>query len=131
MNRPEEALQRALVSFLRLALPKGWIVHHSANGGYRTPVEASRFRAMGVVAGFPDLMLIGQRMVIFMELKAPPKRLKSGALSQEVAPLSAAQRDVLDALGQADFPTVVVRSIDDAVFALEQLGVPLSGKARQ
>lgn len=33
------------------------IIHHSPNGGKRTISEASRFKAMGTKAGFPDLFL--------------------------------------------------------------------------
>ena len=33
MRRPEEALQRQFVAYLRAALPKPWLVWHTPNGG--------------------------------------------------------------------------------------------------
>ena len=37
--------------------PELKLLHHIPNGGYRTPAEAGKFRAMGVKAGVPDLFL--------------------------------------------------------------------------
>lgn len=39
-------------------------LHHSPNGGSRHPVEAAKFKRMGVKAGYPDLILILLRVVI-------------------------------------------------------------------
>ena len=59
MKRPEQALQINLVSALRLMLPEPWLVVHVPNGGGRSKAEAGIFKAMGVLAGFPDLLVIG------------------------------------------------------------------------
>lgn len=54
----EDAIQMALIAWLRLQHPEAWPwAHHSANGGYRNPVTAARLKAMGVRRGFPDLTL--------------------------------------------------------------------------
>ena len=47
-------------------------LHHSPNGGLRNAAEAAKFKAMGVRAGFPDLVLLvprGKRPFLAIELK--------------------------------------------------------------
>jgi hypothetical protein len=73
----EESFQKMVVDGLRTFLPKTWLVCHAANGGYRTPAEAGIMKAMGVVAGFPDLMILGEAdwgaAAWFLELKVGDK----------------------------------------------------------
>ena len=54
----EDQIQIALVEWMRLAHPKvaPWM-HHSPNGGHRSPVTGARLKALGVRRGFPDLTL--------------------------------------------------------------------------
>ncbi len=156
-NRPEERLHRQLVAFLRVALPKPWLVFHVPNGGARSKAEAGAFKAMGVLAGMPDLFVVGPRWmphelvplgrakiadidprlfeafqylprVIAIELKAPPKPLKRGGVSKAAPRVSPAQRDVIEALGQCGVPTLVVSDMDEAIRALRALGVPLKAR---
>lgn len=139
MKRSEEKLQRQLVAYLRAALPAAWIVFHPANGGGRSKAEAGILKAMGVLAGVPDLFVIGPGwldqngkswgpVVIALELKAPPKMLKSGKQSTAKPSVSDAQRDVIAALGQCGIPTLIVRDLDEAIEALKNLGVPLKAR---
>lgn len=153
MKRPEQDLQINLVSALRRLLPEPWLVVHVPNGGGRSKAEAGIFKAMGVLAGFPDLLVIGPHVaptivpeaeikfggrglvmhqfarVIAIELKAPPKMLKSGKPSKAKASLSDAQREVIATLGQCGIPTLVVHSLPEAIDALKALGVPLKGRS--
>lgn len=140
MNRPEEKLQRQLVEYLRTALPKPWIVFHIPNGGGRSKAEAGILKAMGVLAGMPDLLVIGpvgtlsaayggHGNAIAIELKAPPRRLKRGGVSKAQPSVSDAQRAVIAQLGACGVPTLIVRDLDEAVRALTALGVPLRGRA--
>lgn len=145
MQRPEQALQIKLVSTLRQLLPKPWLVVHVRNQGEQRSKRAHGIlKAMGVVAGFPDLLVIGPggwiyptipqgkqqtAQVIALELKAPPKMLKSGEPSKAKSAVSDAQRDVIEALHQCGIPTVIVRSMDEAIDALKAMGVPLKGRA--
>ncbi len=77
-NRPEEALQRAVASYLDLALPKDAVWFHCPSGGGRSKAEAGIFKAMGVKAGVPDLIIIYQGRVTAIELKAPGGTLSPG-----------------------------------------------------
>lgn len=130
-DRPEERLHRAVVAYLRASLPKPWLVFHVPNGGGRSKAEAGVFKALGVLAGMPDLIVLGPASrVVAIELKAPPKPLKSGKPSKAKPRVSDVQRDVIEALGQCGIPTLIVTNLDEAERALRELGVPLKGRVR-
>lgn len=117
MRRPEQALQRTIVHGLRVALPPAWFVVHYPAGGYRRPVEAAIFKTMGVIKGFPDLMLLGDAThgatAWFFEVKAGEGRV------------SAEQRSCHERLRDLGFPVAVVRSWPDVVTACKQWRLPL------
>lgn len=151
MKRPEEALHRACVAYLRAALPKPWLCWHSANGGGRSKAEAGILKAMGVLAGMPDLFVCGPRsasvgdvsmvyqtpyvrvetwpQIIAIEFKAPPKRLRSGRASVARPRLSPAQLARQADLGACGVPYLVIDDMAEMVQALKALGVPLRGRA--
>lgn len=79
----EDGEQLALFCWIGLNLKKypelKWL-HHSPNGGSRHKAEASKFKAMGMRPGFPDLIWIlkrGQFNGLCIELK----KLKGGVTS--------------------------------------------------
>ena len=82
---------------------------HVPNGGYRTRAEAGRFKAMGVVAGVPDLLLFAPRGVyngLALELKA-------GAGKP-----SANQVEYLDLLSRSGWRTQLCYSVEDFQLAV-------------
>jgi hypothetical protein len=107
---PEADAQRAIVTALRIALPRSAIVHHCANevteGGPRGAKRQSILVGMGVHAGFADLIVISGGRVLFLEVKSAKGRLRK---SQEVF------RDTVCA---QEFGWALVRSVDDALGAL-------------
>lgn len=107
MNRPEQAIHRQIISGLRAGLPRDWIVAHAANGGYRTKAEAGIFKAMGVVPGFPDIMILGEAehgaTCWFFEVKAGETK------QYEPTPIQLAMHERLRELG---FAVAVVCSWD-------------------
>ena len=111
---PEADLQRAVVTALRFALPKGAIVHHSANeiteAGPRGARKQAILVGMGVHPGFADLMVLCAGRVLFLELKSLKGRL---------SPAQQAFRDAVQAQG---FGWTLVRSLDDALGALADHG---------
>ena len=111
---PEADLQRAVVSALRVVLPKGAIVHHSANevaqAGPRGAKRQAILTGMGVHPGFADLLVLWEGRVLFLELKA-----RKGQLSPE-------QRAFRDAVQTQGFGWALVRSLDDALGALADHG---------
>lgn len=53
----EERMQMACIKWFDLQYPEySPMMHHSPNGGYRNSTEGCIFKAMGVRAGFPDLI---------------------------------------------------------------------------
>lgn len=78
-NRPEEALQRQCVEWLRWALPpppEGPAWTFVNNGMKRTKAEAGIAKAMGQRAGWPDLLMIWRGTVICPEFKATNRPAK-------------------------------------------------------
>ncbi len=111
---PEADLQRAVITTLRFALPKGAIIHHCANevteAGPRGAKRQAILVGMGVHAGFADLMILCDGRVLFLELKSPKGRLR---------PTQETFRDAVLAQG---FGWALVRSLDDALGALADHG---------
>ena len=107
-RRPEQQLQRAIVEHLRWrARPQVWWCH-LANGGWRSPIEAKIFKALGVVAGAPDLLIVADGRAYFLELKAPRGRI------------SPAQHECHEALRKAGATVAVASDIDQALELLER-----------
>jgi len=111
---PEADLQRAVVSALRVALPRTAILHHCANEVAEPGSRGARRQAilvgMGVHAGFADLMVLCDGRVLFLELKSLKGRL---------SPAQVAFRDAVLAQG---FGWALVRSLDDALGAVADHG---------
>lgn len=110
---PEEDLQKAVVKFLSVALAGNSEFFHVPNGGKRGFREAQRFKAIGVKAGVPDLIVVNDGRMIGIEMKAGKQ------------PLSEAQVYYHDRLRLARVPVTVCRSIEDVEAALRDAGVPL------
>ena len=109
-------MQRAVVAALRVALPRGAIVHHVANevaaGGPAARKRQAVLLGMGLHPGFADLVVLAEGRVLFLEVKGPEGRLRP------------AQADFRDAVRAQGFPWALVRSVEDALGALAAHGFP-------
>ena len=74
-RHPEQQLQKAVLEHLRWRGVPELFAFHVPNGGWRSPVEAAIFRALGVVAGVPDILVIRNGQVFALELKTEHGRL--------------------------------------------------------
>ena len=117
MNRrstPEADAQRAIVSALRVVLPRTAIIHHCANEVTEPGPRGAKRQAilvdMGIHAGFADLLVICDGRVLFLELKAPKGRLRPD------------QEGFRDAALAHGFGWALIRSLDDALGALADHG---------
>jgi len=73
LNRPEQALQRAVVEYLAILERQGRLMFYAIpNGGKRSRVEAAIFKGQGVRAGMPDIgLVLPGGKAAFIELKSP------------------------------------------------------------
>lgn len=111
MKRPEQAIHKAVVSHLNARSYPGTFFFHPANGGKRTPFESRLFKALGVIAGVPDLIVLKGGKVYGLELKAT-----RGVLSPS-------QRAAHSAMREAGAETAVAHNLDEALVTLECWGV--------
>jgi hypothetical protein len=74
---PEAAIQVRVMKLLRERAYPNVFYFAIPNGGLRSITEAGRFRAQGVTAGVPDICIIKDGKVGFLELKAPKGKLSS------------------------------------------------------
>ena len=123
-RQPSEAqIQGAIVQYLRTALPFA-VVHHSANEGNRGGIagikDGARKKALGQVAGFPDIIVLHWSKVgpLFFEVKS-----KKGKVSD-------AQKEMHEKLTALGYKVAVVRSVDDVEAALTEWGVGSSHPAK-
>jgi len=111
-KHPEQSLQIQIASWLSWVLPDDvpWTAIGHGGGGLR---RGQILKAMGLHAGWPDLILLVNKRAVFVELKT-----QSGALSP-------AQKAVHIAIAVAGGLVKTCRSIDELKAFLEVLGVPL------
>ena len=118
MKRPEQALQIQVAKYLGLALraPTYWTAF-PAGGGGRT--RGAFLKAMGLKAGFPDLVVMHplglNTLVVGIELKAGKGKL------------SEAQLTACEALWAVNARYIECRSLDEVDRCLRRAGIPMHG----
>lgn len=115
---PEALLQYGVCQFLKVVLwppPDGplWTAHEPQP--FKGKAAAGIARAMGLKAGWPDLILIWRGRVLAIELKSPRGQLSPAQLEQHA---------LLRANGVS---VVVARSLEDIERALRDCAIPLRG----
>jgi hypothetical protein len=107
----EARIQAAIVEWIRLVASE-LIAFHVPNGGLRTKAEAARMKRVGVLAGVPDVVVLGlDGRAWLIEVKGP-----GGSLSAE-------QCVIRDRCVSLRIPFVVAKSIDDVRRAFEIWGI--------
>jgi|GEM_PF-1174708 len=110
---PEQALQKQIAQFLDAALAgNSFYSALPLGGGGR--VRGALLRATGTKIGLPDVMVLDGGRALFLELKTP----KTGRVSP-------AQEACHKALRRAGCAVYVIRSLDEAIIALRECGVPM------
>ena len=113
----EYELHVQTAAYLNRALPDTAYWFHSPLGGLRSAGEAKRLRAMGATAGLPDVGVVYDGQVIWLELKARKGRL------------SVVQQYCHRRLEAAGCPPVATcRNLDEVRSALEAVGIPLRAR---
>lgn len=107
---PERKIHLAVLEYLRLRLP-GAVVHHSPNEiglkGKDVARQIAKAKHLGMLPGYPDLIVHWQGLTIGFEVKAPGNSL------------TAAQKAVRDAFRANGLRFYVVRSVSDVEAALD------------
>ena len=99
MNLPEDGLQKFTVELLRFNAAPGVLFFHCPNGAPTSPRTGARMKAMGLLAGVADMVIVRPGgLVYFLELKS----LKGT--------LSPAQRAFRDACGDNGIPYAIAAS---------------------
>ena len=113
----EEMIQIAVAQFLDLALPNDAVWFHVPNGGQRHGAVAGKLKAQGVKPGVPDIFILYQGKVFFIELKSSAGVLSDAQSVMQIR-LSAAGADV----------KAIARSVDEVFHYLAAQGFPLKVK---
>lgn len=117
-KRPEQQLQIGVMKFLDLCLPADAIAFHVPSGGYRTKAEAGIFKAMGVKAGCPDIIIFYSGRTLCIELKAD----KGSA--------TPAQKVMHAKLHAQGIPVLIAKTLEAVELFLDGHGIPLRGNVQ-
>ncbi len=69
----EQKIHMEILNHIKKVALEEVIVYHTPNGGKRGKVEAIKLKAMGTLAGIPDLTLLHNGQTYFIEIKADEK----------------------------------------------------------
>jgi hypothetical protein len=100
---------------LDILLPKDavWTAWDFSKAG---KIEGGRKKKLGVIAGWPDLGVFWQGIVVPIELKTQRGLLR------------AAQKALHPRLAKAGFPVTICRSVDAVLTTIRAAGIPLRGR---
>jgi hypothetical protein len=115
--RPEDQIQRAVITHLKVRAPLHLFWFHVPMGGKRKKIEAAIFNGLGSTAGVPDLILIYEGKVYGLELK-----VEGGRVSE-------AQRCTIERMKKAGAYCEICFGIDAALRWLEARGLLLGKTA--
>lgn len=96
----ESSIQQSCVTWFRSSYPE-YLCFSVPNGGFRNVVEAANLRKEGALAGVSDLIVVAERRVLFVEMKAPKGRQRD---------TQKAFQEKVEALGHKYF---ICKSLDD------------------
>lgn len=117
---PEEYLQvKLLIPYLDICVKQGRLRYiHVPNGGKRHMSVAKQMKAMGVKKGFPDLIIMANHFIGFIEVKRPRVRdPETGRLSKKGA-LKPEQKEWRDYLWSMGHEWALVESLEEMVGVL-------------
>jgi VRR-NUC domain len=113
---PELSTHVMVADILRQCADPNWRFTHIASGEYRTPATAAKLQRMGVVAGWPDFVLLAPTGIAhFLELKAA-----RASLTEE-------QQQFAAWCSAHGVPFAIARNFDEALRCLKAWGAVRSG----
>ena len=111
-SSPEADIQKQIVNRLMIEERIGRLIFwHTPNGAKLSMASASHFKALGMKAGVPDLIIVADGNIYFVEVKAEKGRL------------SDSQEQFLERMYQQGHFTAVVKSYQDAIEIFKEWGL--------
>ena len=107
-NPSEHQEQVTLINWFRLTYPK-FIMFSVPNGGNRDLIEAKRLKDEGLTAGIPDLCIILNDKVVFVEMKT-----RTGKLNE-------AQKKIIPKIERLGHLVIIGHGFIDAKNKIEEL----------
>ncbi len=107
----ENEIHKAVVNHLSIRGEPNVFWFHPANGGKRSWSQGKLFKALGVIAGVPDLIFLKSARVYGLELKTLKGRLQP------------AQSACMEAMRASGAECAVARGLDEALVILECWGI--------
>lgn len=126
-NRPEETFRKtAVVPWLTVSVLAPAVWWATANEkGTRSTFEQQLLVSLGLKEGIPDIFVLHAGRLLGIELKRPPARLKSGAMSRAKMNLSDGQIKMHAALRAAGAVVTTANTMEAIELFLRCHGVPL------
>ncbi|MCP1384865.1 VRR-NUC domain-containing protein [Runella salmonicolor] len=106
--KPEQTLQIQVCQYIEIKYPRA-VIYHSPNEGKRSAFEQYLLRKMRVLSGFPDLVILDYKLILFIELKV----LKSGKKQPN-------QIWWIDILNRFGFPAYFCFGFDEAIRVIDK-----------
>jgi hypothetical protein len=113
---PEQELQYECIKWMKRHLSSEVVFFHVPNGGKRSMREGAIFKAIGVLAGVPDLIIAWPGTIAAVELKAGKGRASEDQIEVQAR---------MSAIG---WHVSEVRSLDQLQLLLRNLGAPIATK---
>jgi hypothetical protein len=111
---PEDTIHQHCIQWFNMQYGNsGAILHHSPNENPRGVQSTlirynAKMKALGRKAGFPDIIILHQGRVLFVELKS------------QTGTLSAVQKSLFQEFQRAGFEVKVVRSLEEFIEVVDQ-----------
>ncbi len=110
MKRPEDAIQRACVEYLKLEENLGKLTYYAIpNGGWRSKTEASIMKGLGTRAGIPDICVIIEGYSLFIEVKSPTGLVREN------------QKEAMARLGDHGCTSMIARDLDQVIAVINPI----------
>ena len=105
MRETEHQVQCAIAQYLDMRGLCWWAI---PNGGNRNLITAKKLKAEGVKKGVPDICILHDSQVYFLEVKKPKTDTPKGRLSTD-------QKDMIERIREQGGEVAVVYSVADVI----------------
>lgn len=105
MKETEDRIQASMVKWFKETFPEA-VIFHVPNGKKLSRISGAIFKAIGVLAGIPDLIIVTYGKIFFVEVKTPQN------ISKKYKGTSPSQRKVHEKLKTLGFQVYICATLD-------------------